>query len=289
MAGLRRNITRFAPMAVIGLCVALSGCNSQPSAPIGGSSSSKADKARKDAEALAVNSVIAGAEAQAKAVPALAKNRDVPINVTIGPNEPATAMSAKPPVPGTAAPKAGTPAPAPELVAAKGPPSPKSPQRPGTIARERVVSTIPYPTEAEAEEDALTLAREVVERKLAALDPPVRYKPSVGEITEFVRKDSRTVRPPTAEEKETFDRYGVTGNLVYVEYDVEVTADQVRELRAQERVSAGMRILGMLVAGSLAGFLFLRADEWTKGYLTRWLAFAAVLLAGGVAAALIFV
>jgi hypothetical protein len=158
------------------------------------------------------------------------------------------------------------------------------------VVRERIKSTIPYSTEAEAEDDALTLAAELVEQKLASLDPPVKHKPSVGEVkAEFVRKDSRTVRPPDAEEKETFARYGVGGNLVYVEYDVEITADQIRELRSQERVSAGIRVLGMIVAVALAGFLFLRADEWTKGYLTRWLAIAAVVLAGGAAAALVFV
>ena len=152
------------------------------------------------------------------------------------------------------------------------------------------MSTLPYPTEAEAEEDALTQARELVEQKLAALDPPVRHKISINEVkAEFVRKDSRTVRPPDAEEKEAFAVYGVSGNLVYVEYDVEVTSDQVRELRAQERVAAGLRVMGILVAVVLAAFLFLRADEWTRGYLTSWLALGAVALAGGAAAALIWI
>ena len=101
--------------------------------------------------------------------------------------------------------------------------------------------------------------------------------------------NTRTVRAPTAEERETFDRYGVTGNRVYVEYDVEVTADQVRELRSQERSRSALRVIGVLAAVALAGFLFLRADEWTKGYLTSWLAIAAVVLAGGAAAAFLFV
>ena len=123
----------------------------------------------------------------------------------------------------------------------------ESPQRPGptAVVRERVVSSIPYPTEAEAEDDALAQARELVEQKLAALDPPVRHKPSIGEVkADFVRKDSRTVRPPDADEKENFARYGVSEGYVYVEYDVEVTAEQVRELRSQERVSAGVPHLG---------------------------------------------
>jgi hypothetical protein len=76
---------------------------------------------------------------------------------------------------------------------------------------------------------------------------------------------------------------------VYVAYYVEVTGEQVRELRAQERVSSAIRAFGIVIAVALAGFLFLRADEWTKGYLTSWLAITAVVLAGGAAAALIFV
>ena len=40
---------------------------------------------------------------------------------------------------------------------------------------------------------------------------------------------------------------------------------------------------------ALAGFLFLRLDEWTKGYLTSWLALGAAALGGGVVAALVFV
>jgi hypothetical protein len=39
----------------------------------------------------------------------------------------------------------------------------------------------------------------------------------------------------------------------------------------------------------VAGFLFLRADVWTMGYLTRWRARGAVTLAGAAAAALIFI
>jgi hypothetical protein len=270
----------LALLVAIGLCVALTGCSQKPPS-VGGSSSSKAENARKDAEMLALNGVRGGADAQAKAVPEA--RRSISINAVILPDPP------KPPQPPAFVPAPRAPK-APEVV--KGAPTPRTPPRPGppAIIRERIVSSMPYPTEAEAEDDALAQARDLVEQKLAALDPPVRYKPSLAEVkAEFLRPDSRTVRPPDAEEKETFARYGVTGNLVYVAYDVEVTADQIRELRAQERVSAGMRLLGVLVAVALAGFCFLRADEWTKGYLTRWLAIAAVVLAGGAAAVLMFV
>ncbi len=273
-----RNLIR---LSVIGLCLAATACSSKSSPPAGGATGSKAEKARKEAEALAINGVSGGASAQAEAMPELAVNRTLKDRL-LGTSKPPKGGVPKPPV-----------SPPESVVVAKGPPAPKAPPRPGSaplLVRERVVSTVPYATEAEAEEDAFALARELVEKKLSELDPPVRRKVSVNEVkTEFLRKDSRTVRPPDAEEKETFAQYGVSGNLVYVEYDIEVTADQVRELRSQERVAGGLRVLGVLIAVALAGFLFLRADEWTRGYLTSWLALGAVALGGGVAAALIFI
>lgn len=259
MRSLRRNITRIALLAVIGLCVALAGCSRAPAPPsVGGSTSNKAEKGRQDAEALAMNAVQGGATAQAKFLP-----DDEKIKLTKGPR---TSMRAAP--------------------------TPKTSPRPGStpLIRERVVSTVPYPTEAEADADALAQACDLIARKLAEQDPPVHYKPSIGEAkADFIRKDSRTVRAPDAEEKKIFAENNISENVVYVEYDVEVSAEQIRELRSQDRVSFGLRVLGALFAVALSGFLFLRADEWTKGYLTRWLALGAVTVAGGTAAALIFI
>lgn len=288
-----RNLMR---LSVIGLCLALAACGSKPTPPPpGGATGSKAEKARRDAEAVALQAVNGAATSQANAVPELAVHRSLKdrafslVGKTVPPKggPPPAPVQAQTPSPSPPAP------PEPPAVVVKEKPKPKALPRPGTaplVVRERVVSIVPYATEAEAEGDALEQAREVVERKLADLDPPVRHKVSVNEVrNEFLRKDSRTVRPPDAEEERALNQYGVTGNLVYVEYDVEVTADQVRELRTQERVGAALRFLGMLTAVALAGFLFLRADEWTRGYLTSWLALGAVALAGGAAAALVFI
>jgi hypothetical protein len=291
MRGSRRNAITLIAVA---MCVALAGC-AKPQPREGGSPVSKAEKARKDAEALALSAVTYGAKAQAQAVPEARRKRDakeVFVGTTIAPDAAGKAPPGPPDVATGPNASGKGPSGAPEVVV-KEPPAPKSPLRPGapTVIRERIVSAVPYATEAEAEEDALTQARDIVEQKLAALDPPVRHKPSIGEVrTEFVRKDSRTMRQPDEEEKARYARYELPNtNLVYVEFDVEVTADQVRELRAQERVSAGLRVLGVLVVIALASFLFLRADEWTKGYLTHWLALGAAILAGGATAALIFV
>ena len=298
MRGPRPITIRRLPVALcVVLGVALAGCSSKPSSPPtpprdGGAAQSRAEKARKDAEARAADAK-ARAEGAVRRDISLFGGRFTVSRETWAPafhaKAEAAAKTAPPAVPVVPVPPALVPAPD---VAVKGPPEPKAAARAGppAVVRERVASVYPYGTEAEAEEDALAQACDLIEQKLAALDPPVRHRPSVGEVrAEFARKDSRTVRAPDADARASFAQYGITGNLVYVEYDIEVTAEQVRELRAQERVSGGLRVLGVLTAVALAGFLFLRADEWTRGYLTSWLALGAVALAGGAAVALILV
>jgi hypothetical protein len=166
-----------------------------------------------------------------------------------------------------------------------------------------VVSSIPYLNEGEAEEDALNLARDLIERRLAELDSPLQYRPSINEVkTEFIRPDSRTfilLRDVDSKEfpsavslrEELAKRYSPDeiARLGYVRYQVEVSASQVRELRTRDRLGTSLRMLVVISFAALLGYLFLQADEWTKGYLTRWLAFIAMLLAGGAAAALYFV
>jgi len=286
-------------LLIAGLLAALVvGCNARPPAP-GGAQGSKPDQARRQAESLALNAVTGAAKAQAQTNPSLTRGGTgwlgklalAPTAAVGGANttappaaDPGVGPAPAPPASGQAAPQAAPP---------KAPPQPKANPRPGSppVIKERVVSSLPYATEAEAEEDAVNAACDLVARRFAELDPPVRgYRPSANELkNEFMRRETRTARPPDADERERFAKNGITGNLVYVEFDVEVTADQVRELRTRGRLGDALRVFGAVATAALAGFLFLRADERTKGYLTRWLAAGAVLLAGGVAAALYFV
>jgi hypothetical protein len=97
------------------------------------------------------------------------------------------------------------------------------------------------------------------------------------------------VRPPTPEEKELIKRSGYASDRVYVEYIVELTTDQIRELRARDRLESALRFFGVIAAAALAGFGFLRLDQWSKGYLTSWLAFIALGLVGGAGIALLFI
>jgi hypothetical protein len=267
---------------MLAMAVALStGCRARVSSP-GGAKGSKPEAARKQAEELAVSGVNGAANAQAEVFIAAAVRNGTPIPPRTPPADSISSSSAA----------------TPDL------PQPRALPRPGAppIIRERVISEVPAATEADADKEAILAAQDLIERRLAELDPPVRYRPSLYEVQkEFLRRDSRTVtllrdaKGPRAERvrktlKEGFDLSPEEiDRRVDVEYDVEITADQVRHLRTRDRVGDTLRVFAALAAVALAGFLFLRADEWTKGYLTHWLAMGAVLFAGGAAAALYFV
>ena len=158
------------------------------------------------------------------------------------------------------------------------------------VISERIVTEIPYPTEAEADARAIEEAQKLIERRLKELDPPVEYLPPISVVrNEYIRKESRLVRLPSESEKNAIASAGYAEGRRYVEYTVEITGEQIRELRTRNRVVDGLRALGAIAAVSLAGYFFLRLDEWSKGYLTSWLALAAAALGGGIVAALVFV
>ena len=285
-------------MAVLGLAA---GCHRVT--PPGGASGSRAQAARKQAETLAVSAVNGAAEAEARSNPTFAHGggglmgRGLVIASQGVASQPIAKPSTSPEQKLVIEPPAQTGSIVIEL-------QPKAPPRagPSPIIHARVSSFVPAASEAEADEEAINAARDLVEKKLAELDPPVKYRPSANEVkNEFLRRDSRSVTTlkeatgPRAEatRKVLKDQLHLSpeeiDRRVNVEYDVEVTADQVRHLRTRDRLGDTLRVFGGLSVIALAGFLFLRADEWTKGYLTRWLAMGAVLLAGGAAAVLYFV
>lgn len=149
----------------------------------------------------------------------------------------------------------------------------------------KVVSQ-PHSTAKEAEMDALERAENLVAGKLAELDPPVRSQPSQTVIREqYIRNDTRVVRGPNEQEAEVLKVAKLDPNQQYMEFFVEVTEDQLRHLRMHDRATDALRATGGLLVIFFAGFLFLRADEWTRGYLTSWLGlFAALGVVGGLVA-----
>ena len=277
-----RSCRRWLVLAVVGgmLTAAVgTGCRQREAPPPGGSTSSKARRARDQAETATVAAVTAAAQAQVTAHPSLDRTGETFAVAVHVPPAPEPAAPPAPPTPGhqTPSPKAAAPE-----------DTPKRPSGPALI-REQVASGIPYPTEAEAEQDALRQAADRIAQKLGELDPPILFWPSPSVVkNEYVRKDSRVVRPPTDEERELLKEHGY-GDRVYVEYTVELTAEQVRGLRTHNRVGFALRVLGIFTAVALAGLMFFRIDDWTKGYLTSWLMVVAVALGGGAVVALVLV
>ena len=269
------------------------GCDD--SSRTGGATTRPAKENRKVAENSALEGVMVAANAQAAAHSELKKqNRfeqfvanNVPsFTVTTStppaaPNPPAApAFAIKPAVKQPAEPFNGLEPPARE----------EARRRSAVVISERIVTEIPYPTEAEADARALEEAQKLIEKRLKELDPPVEYLPPISVVrNEYVRKESRLVRLPPESEKIAIASAGYVESRRYVDYTVEITGEQIRELRTRNRVTDGLRALGAIAAVSLAGFFFLRLDEWSKGYLTSWLALAAAALGGGIVAALVFV
>jgi hypothetical protein len=266
-------------LALGAACAALvavgSGCN-QRTPPTGGATNPKAQAARTQSEAYALDAVKGAAVAQERyaANPSAAGHHE--------PVEKATKVSTPVAPVAPTAPVVPTP-PSTPVATRPGP-------RPNVVIKERIATDVPFPTEAAADEEAIRMAQERIAARLQELDPPIRYTPSQHVVkNEYLRKENRTVRRPGPSEQEGWQQHGFTGDQVYVEYDVEVTAEQIRDLRTQERLSGAVRAIIGLAVVAFAGFLFLRLDDWTKGYLTSWLAFVAAGLAGGVAAALLMI
>jgi hypothetical protein len=142
----------------------------------------------------------------------------------------------------------------------------------------------PQSTSEKALADAIQMAQVEIMRALQKLDPPVMAKPTLTKIRyEYLRKDSIREIQPTAEQKEKFAKEKLDANRLWVEIDVALSESQVQQLRASERVNDGIRGAGVLLAVILAAFGFLRVDAWSKGYLTHWLAIAAVVAVGAAA------
>ncbi|WP_149110008.1 undecaprenyl-diphosphate phosphatase [Limnoglobus roseus] len=144
-------------------------------------------------------------------------------------------------------------------------------------------SSKPHTSKEAALTDALTVARTELMKQLDQLDPPIHARPWLVKMkTEYVKGEVRPV-PPTDEEKTAIKANGLNPNVYWVEIDLELTEDQVQQLRSTERVTDAFRGGAILFAFLAAIYGFLRLDQWTKGYLTMWLGLAAGLAVGGVA------
>jgi len=149
------------------------------------------------------------------------------------------------------------------------PPAPESNGRHQPAVKFRVRSEAPHASKEKALNDALAVARLKLAEKLAAFDPPIRTLPTVEQVrNEYIRPESVTEVQPKAEDKAAWEAAKLDTNRVWVDVDVELSDDQVRQLRSVGRLEkTGVFAAGAFVL-ALGLFGFLRLDAWTKGYLT---------------------
>lgn len=132
-----------------------------------------------------------------------------------------------------------------------------------------------HPTKEQAIADALVVARTELMKQLELLEPPILTRPSlVAMRSNYIKGDIREVFPTESEKLEIKAR-GLNSNVRWVELDIELTEDQVQNLRSADRVTDMFRVTALVFAFLAALYGFLRLDQWTKGYLTLWLGLAA--------------
>jgi hypothetical protein len=276
-----------------GLLMPISSC--QPAHHAGGASHRKAEQARRQAEQLAEAALRGAAEASMRSAANTGSRRRLQrwwqqtrqlIGLHTTPDNSAPAPLVVQPIepPIEINPPVSRPATR----------QPKSPPRPGPVAviRERIVNRVPRPSENDALEDALLVAAELLAQRLAELDPPLDVQLTPEEIRQhYIRWDSREVIPfgqrlrqqePRALQLKPLLELVVTpaemDRLVDVEFDVEVTSEQLRQLRSYRRSELAFSTIALVTFALGAIYLLLQLHEWSKGYLTRWLWLGAALL-----------
>jgi hypothetical protein len=161
------------------------------------------------------------------------------------------------------------------------PATPEVSGKPKSAIKFRVRSEAPHASKEKALADALIVARLKLAEQLVAQDPPIRALPTVEQVkAEYIRPESVTEVQPKAEDKAEWKARGLEENRVWVDVDVEVSDDQVRQLRSVGRLEKTGLLTGGAFVLVLGLFAFLRLDGWTKGYLTT-------VIGVGVAAAVV--
>jgi hypothetical protein len=153
----------------------------------------------------------------------------------------------------------------------------------------KIRSDAPHLDQERAQNDALLVAQQRLSQLLRNMSPPIETLPSIDVIrTEYLKPNSFTVIQPTDEDRRLWQEKKLETNRVWVEIDaLEVNAEQLRKLRASERMEVSAHWGAMILVFLAAFFGFLRLDAWTKGYLTMILGFGFAAIAGG-AVALMF-
>jgi hypothetical protein len=127
----------------------------------------------------------------------------------------------------------------------------------------------PKPSRDGAKEDAVRKAKEALIQRLCQLDPPVTTTPSLARVqNEYCPANLVKVELADDPKWDELKRLNGQSELYVAEVTVELTDDQVRQLRQEERVQNGLIGVGGLAVGALAVCGLLRAGT-AAGRLTR--------------------
>jgi hypothetical protein len=122
-----------------------------------------------------------------------------------------------------------------------------------------------------ARENALHAVQDQMRAWLAKQEPPIRRAPSL----DVINREMIHQQEPVQEETVGKDR------MYKITIVVDLTPAHVRDLRERDRAFSGLWTLGAVLAILCVVSLAFRIDEWTKGYLTRWLVVGGVALTTG--------
>ncbi|MFO0852766.1 MAG: hypothetical protein U0871_30015, partial [Gemmataceae bacterium] len=165
-------------------------------------------------------------------------------------------------------------------------------ERPAADARSRqatkplkVRSAYPHPTQEAALADALIVAQQALADQLQELDPPITGRPSAEFVRRHVRPTTGVPVLPTDDQRAAWANADLPADQMWVELEVNgLTVEEVRHLRAGDRLTTAGKAAAVPFVLALALFGFLRFDAWTKGYLTVALGLGMAALAGGAVA-----
>jgi hypothetical protein len=123
-------------------------------------------------------------------------------------------------------------------------------------------------TRDEAFDDALARAAEAVESMYG-----LRQAPTADEVKDRLIVDQKELTVPIGEPIGDAKKFALKLKLEpdYLRH----LARRERDSRMTERMDGLARALAFVVAGLFAVAGYVRADEWSKGYFTGWLKFAA--------------
>ncbi len=145
----------------------------------------------------------------------------------------------------------------------------KTPHPTPAIRLTGLKSRTPQATPELAKEEVYQEAQKQLMDKLLHLDEPIRYAPSLSKIRDsYAQPDTMKVIQPTEEDKKLWVEANLDPDRVWVEMDVEISSEQLRSLRSEDRLLSNSLYIEMVFVLVAALFGFFRLDALTKGYLT---------------------